>query len=80
MLISPYALGEINTKKQDIALNLTKKQIEGSPSLETDKPVSRQFEEDYYRHYGWALYRGGNYMWGAYPYVVRDPEMRARPQ
>jgi len=75
VLISPYALGDISTEKQDIALNLTKKQIEGSPSPETDKPVSRQFEEDYYGYYGWPLYWGGPYMWGAYPYVERDHQM-----
>jgi uncharacterized protein YrrD len=76
VLISPYALGDINTEKQDLAINLTKKQIEGSPSLETDKPVSRQFEEDYYGYYGWPVYWGGPYMWGAYPNVERDHEMR----
>jgi uncharacterized protein YrrD len=76
VLISPYALGDINMEKKDIAINLTKKQIEGSPSLETDKPVSRQFEKDYYSYYGWPLYWGGPYMWGAYPYVERDREMR----
>jgi hypothetical protein len=74
VLISPFALGDINTEKQDIAINLTKKQIEGSPSLETDKPVSRQFEQDYYGYYGWPLYWGGPYMWGAYPSIERDRE------
>jgi uncharacterized protein YrrD len=75
VLISPYALGGINIEKQDIAVNLTRKRIEGSPSLETDKPVSRQFEEEYYGYYGWPLYWGGPYMWGAYPYIERDREM-----
>jgi uncharacterized protein YrrD len=75
VLISPYALGDISTERQDIAVNLTRKQIEGSPSLETDKPVSRQFEEDYYAYYGWPLYWGGQYMWGAYPHIERDREM-----
>jgi uncharacterized protein YrrD len=75
VLISPYALGEINTESKDVAVNLTKKQIEGSPSLETDKPVSHQFEEDYYGYYGWPMYWGGPYEWGAYPYVERDSSM-----
>ena len=75
VLISPYALGDINPTKQDITVNLTKKQIEGSPFTETDKPVSRQFEEEYYGYYGWPLYWGGAYMWGAYSYVERDHDM-----
>ena len=48
VLISPYALGTVNGDKQEITIDLTMKQIEDSPSVETDKPVSRQFEESYY--------------------------------
>lgn len=44
VLISPYALDVINDKDQNIEVALTKQQIENSPSLDTDKPVSRQFE------------------------------------
>jgi len=75
VLISPYALGEINEEKKDVAVSLTKKQIEGSPSIETDKPVSRQFEEHYYGYYGWPIYWGGPYVWGAYSHVERDRAM-----
>lgn len=74
VLISPYALGEVMPHVKDIFINLTKKQIENSPSLDSDKPVSRQFEEAYYGFYGFPLYWGGTYMWGATPHIVRDPE------
>jgi hypothetical protein len=74
VLISPYALVAVNNEKQQIEINLTKKQIEDSPSLDSDKPVSRQFEDAYYGFYGWPLYWGGPNMWGAYPFIVRDPE------
>jgi uncharacterized protein YrrD len=72
VLISPYALVAVIKEDQHIAINLTQKQIEGSPSLDSDKPVSRQFEESYYGYYGWPTYWGGPYMWGPYPYIVRD--------
>ena len=49
VLISPHALGAINKTEKNIGVNLTKKQIEDSPSISSDKPVSRQFEESYYR-------------------------------
>ncbi len=74
VLISPYAMIAANKEKQNIAIDLTKKQIEGSPSLNSDKPVSRQFEETYYEYYGWPLYWDGPYMWGTYPKIVRDRE------
>jgi len=75
VLISPYALVVDEKKeKQFIAIDLTKKQIEDSPSLDSDKPVSRQFEQTYYQYYGMPLYWSGLSMWGSYPYIVRDRE------
>jgi sporulation protein YlmC with PRC-barrel domain len=72
VLISPYALVALNKEEQYIAIDLTKKQIEDSPSLNSDKPVSRQFEEAYYGYYGWQIYWGGSNIWGPYPYIRRD--------
>ncbi|MFZ1041699.1 MAG: PRC-barrel domain-containing protein, partial [Anaerolineales bacterium] len=74
VLISPYALGFVNKEEQTITVDLTKKQIEESPSLKKDKPVSRQFEESYYGYYGMPMYWSGGYMWGYYPYIERDRE------
>ncbi len=72
VLISPYALKGVNRAERNIAINLTKKQIEDSPTLDSDKPVSRQFEQSYYGYYGWPMYWGGMGMWGSYPYIERD--------
>ncbi len=72
VLISPYALGAVDNEGQSISIDLTKKQIESSPSLDSDKPVSRQFEDEYYGYYGWPTYWGGPYSWGASPHIVRD--------
>ena len=74
VLISPYALGAVDRKARQIDVALTKKQIEDSPSLDSDKPVSRQFEESYYGYYGWPGYCGGPYSWGNHPYIERDRE------
>lgn len=67
VLISPYALVAINEQEKQISVNLTKKQIEDSPPLESDKPVSRQFEETYIGYYEWPMYWSGPNMWGVYP-------------
>ena len=74
VLISPYALGEVKEIEQHIVVDLTKKQIEDSPSLDSAKPVSRQFEEAYYGYYGYPMYWVGPYMWGGYPEIVREPK------
>lgn len=74
VLISPYALVSVVKEQHHIEVNLTKKQIEDSPSLNSDQPVSRQFEESYYGYYAWPMYWDGPYMWGAYPYIMRDSD------
>jgi hypothetical protein len=74
VLISPYALESVNKAKQYIAVGLTKRQIEGSPSLNNNRPVSRQFEENYYRYYRWPMYWDGKFMWGYFPTIERDRE------
>lgn len=74
VLISPYALNAVNKEEQYISIALTKKQIEDSPSLDNDKPVSRQFEDVYYGYYGWPMYWDGLNMWGYSPYIARDRE------
>jgi len=72
VLISPYALSSVNKEDKLININLTKKQIENSPPLESDKPVSRQYEEAYYGYYGSPMYWGGSNVWGPYSYIERD--------
>lgn len=72
VLISPYALETVNKEEKYIAVDLTQKQIEDSPLLTTDKPVSRQFEESYYSYYGWPMYWNGPLMWGPSPSIERE--------
>lgn len=79
VLISPYALVAAIKAEKHIAIDLSKKQIEESPSLESDKPVSRQFEESYYGYYGYPMYWGGLYSWGVYPYPVSNREQWKQP-
>jgi hypothetical protein len=79
VLLSPYALAAIDSEDKHISVNLTKKQIEESPSPDTDKPVSRQFEQDYYAYYGWPMYWSGRSMWGNFPNIVRDPALWREP-
>ena len=68
VLISPYALKPTNKNSMVIPVHLTRKQIEDSPSLDTHKPVSRQYEMSYYPYYGWPAYWGGPDVWGSGPY------------
>lgn len=79
VLISPYALTGVETEERHINVNLTKEQIEGSPAINNDKPVSQQFEDDYYKYYKWPAYYGGSLMWGTYPFVPFNLEKSKGP-
>ncbi|MGA7791705.1 MAG: PRC-barrel domain-containing protein [Candidatus Acidiferrales bacterium] len=79
VLISPQTLGAVIKERQHISVNLTRKQIEDSPALYSDKPVSREFEEEYYGYLGLQPYWTGPYMWGDSPYIMRDRLNSKRP-
>jgi hypothetical protein len=64
VLISPYSLGRLAQAGKVLSVNLTRKQIEDSPSIESHKPVSRQYEEEYHNYYGWPYYWQGDALWG----------------
>ena len=64
VLLSPHALRKLEIADNCLTVNLSRKQIEDSPSIDAHKPVSRQYEEDYYRYYGWPYYWQGDGLWG----------------
>lgn len=76
VLISPYSLGRLDQAEKVLRVNLTRKQIEDSPSIESHKPVSRQYEEEYYRYYGWPYYWEGSGLWGlsGFPILELPPK------
>jgi uncharacterized protein YrrD len=59
VLISPYALMTVNEDEKNLSVNLTHQQIEESPNLGSDEPVSQQFEQSYFSYYGWPSYWDG---------------------
>ncbi len=73
VLISPHVVGAPPEDNRPIPVDLTREQIRNSPSPETDRPVSRQFEMDYYKYFGWPYYWSGPYLWGPTPFPVLPP-------
>ena len=90
VLITPHALGSLFPGGKQVIVNLTRQQIENCPSIDSHKPVSRQYEEEYYRYYGWPDYWRGDGVWGmsgfpiveagAIPYTSESqPQRDSRP-
>jgi uncharacterized protein YrrD len=78
VLLSPHAFAThpfwgSSEDASALTVNLTRAQIEGSPSIETHRPVSRQFEAEYYRYYGYPAYWSDGGMVGLAGFPVVPP-------
>jgi len=73
VLISPHAIGGLDHSGKVLRVNLTRKQIEDSPSIALHQPVSRQFEQEYYRYYGMPVYWQGGALWGTSGFPIMGP-------
>ena len=72
VLLGPEAINRAEwperTGRQVIAADLTQEQVRNSPSVEGDRPVSRQQEEEVRRYFGWPGYWGSAATYaGVYP-------------
>ena len=78
VLIKPSALEKPDWDALVFPVPLTREQVEKSPDIDTDKPVSRQQEVDLHNHYGWPFYwiEPGPGAWP--PFVSAGPVPPAR--
>lgn len=66
VLVSPIFLEEPDWQERCFPVALTRREIENSPSLAEDAPVSRRHETGYYQHFGLPLYWMGEYSWAGF--------------
>lgn len=64
VLVSPISFREIDWSSQRFHLALTMDKVRDSPSVDLDKPVSRQHERDYFDYYGYPNYWDYSGLWG----------------
>jgi hypothetical protein len=62
VLIHPSAISRADLEQQRFHVALTKAQVEKSPELAEDQPVSQQMESQLYTYYGWDPLWGGPYL------------------
>lgn len=82
VLLSPEAIDAPEWDQRVLPVDLTKQQVTDSPGIDSDKPVSRQHEEDLHKHYGWPVYWGADAGLAAPPGIVpilptTEEELRA---
>lgn len=64
VLISTASLVEDQPQSDVVKTRLTREEIKKSPSVDTKKPVSRQYETEHAAYYGYPMYWTGGGLWG----------------
>lgn len=81
VLISPAFLESPDWETQRFPVRLTQQQIEDSPPLDSDAPVSRRYEQTYHDFFTTPYYWMGNALWGNHPFPgMTVPPPVAEPQ
>lgn len=80
VLLSPHVFRNFDLDGVCRGVNLTRKQIENSPDFDSHKPVSRQYELEYYHYYGWPYYWQGDGLWGGSGFPTMEPSAEDRPE
>jgi len=81
VLISPHSFSRLGQAEKILRVDLTRKQIEDAPSIESHLPVSRQYEVEYHKYYGWPCYWQGDGLWGMsdFPLLELPPKPSTDP-
>lgn len=69
VMVSPRSIASIDAKRGKLKVNLSREEIESSPGIAADAPVSRQHEIDLADHFRWPRY------WEEFPSGVGIPPM-----
>jgi sporulation protein YlmC with PRC-barrel domain len=81
VLIAPVAVDGIDDTTASMRIHLHKEQIEQAPSIESAAPISRLYEDAYYKHFRWVPYwQPDSSMWGSpNPYLGASVESLDQP-
>ncbi len=56
VLITPVAIVGFDESGLLLHVKLTREQVQNSPPVDAEKPISRQYETEYYTYFGWTPY------------------------
>ena len=79
VLLSPHACDGFGPEGDAVRVRLTKDQIENSPSIETHRPVTRQYERDDFHYYSWPPYWDNGGMWAVGEMPMFPPPVLDKP-
>jgi sporulation protein YlmC with PRC-barrel domain len=64
VLISPIFIRELDWDNSEIHVNLTRDQVKHSPPMDSQQPISRKQEQEFFSYYRTPAYWSGYGLWG----------------
>lgn len=74
VLVVPGMISDVDEKEETINVDLTRKEIENAPPVETEQPVSRYYEEEFFHHYRLSPY------WSDIPPMAPVEQPKGKPE
>ncbi|MFN3651172.1 MAG: PRC-barrel domain-containing protein [Armatimonadota bacterium] len=65
VLLSPRSVEGCDWARKQLRVKLTREQVKNAPAVDLSAPVTRRWEADYHRYYGFPFYWGPASAWGA---------------
>ncbi|MGD2053388.1 MAG: PRC-barrel domain-containing protein [Gammaproteobacteria bacterium] len=73
VLVVPSVIAAVDEVERHLEVNMTREQIRECPPVSSEQPVSRHYEREYYRYYGWDPYWEGDPLFGPMPDLSPPP-------
>ncbi|AQT70136.1 photosynthetic reaction center H subunit [Anaerohalosphaera lusitana] len=78
VLLSPVCIENVTVPDRVLPVELTREKVKNSPEISADMPVSKQYEVELHKYYGWAPYWTGQFT-AETGGVIAMPPMEADP-
>ena len=66
VVISPISVKQLDEDSESVHINMTVDTLKNSPSIDEHKPVSREYEENLFKYFGYGYYWIGPGAWGEF--------------
>ena len=63
VVISPISVKQLDEDSESVHINMTVDTLKNSPSIDEHKPVSREYEENLFKYFGYGYYWIGPGAW-----------------
>ncbi|BFT30024.1 PRC-barrel domain-containing protein [Alteromonas sp. D210916BOD_24] len=80
VVISPISVKHLDIDEGNVHINMTVDTLKNSPSIDEHKPVSREYEENLFKYFGYGYYWIGPGAWGEFAHPNELVELQRQEE